>query len=47
MVKFICTATECPNAGIEYNFVDGYTTAQCGGCKTILEAQLVKEETNE
>jgi hypothetical protein len=44
MVKFICTETECPNKDIEYNFVDGYETAQCGGCQTILDAQPSEQE---
>jgi hypothetical protein len=47
MILFTCDNTECPNVGIEYNFADGYTHAQCGGCNTILEAQTVKEENNE
>jgi hypothetical protein len=46
MVKFICNTEECPNIGLQYNFVDGYATAQCGGCETILEAQPLEEEEN-
>jgi len=45
MVKFICNEQDCPNAGIEYFFVNGYDTAECGGCKTMLEPQetIMKE----
>jgi hypothetical protein len=32
--------------GIEYNFVDGYASAECGGCKAVLEP-IVEESVDE
>jgi len=38
MSVFICHHPGCPNEGIEYNFGDDHpATAECGGCKAILE----------
>jgi hypothetical protein len=41
MSKFICTATDCPNEGIIYDFGDDNPVkAECGGC----HATLLPEE---
>lgn len=40
MSIFICTANECPNKDVIYDFgEDNPSWAECGGCKTRLEAQ--------
>lgn len=43
---FICTDTECPNAGIEYRMEDANPTAMCGGCKKTLIGKPEQEEAN-
>ena len=43
MVKFICKNPECKNFEVEYNFADGYDTAECGGCKATLDGEQVPD----
>lgn len=41
MSKFTCTAPECPNQGITYDFGDDHPVkSECGGC----HATLLPEE---
>lgn len=44
MVTFKCIADDCVNKDIEYNFIGNPETAECGGCKTILEAYDLRED---
>lgn len=43
---FTCTATECPNTGIEYRMEDANLTAECGGCHQTLIGTPEQEEAN-
>jgi hypothetical protein len=36
MIDFICNEKNCPNEGIQYNFLGNPKTADCGGCKNVL-----------
>ena len=37
ITTFNCSTTNCPNAGIDYNFDEVVGTVQCGGCGVVLE----------
>jgi len=36
MITFTCHKDECANKEVEYNFLGNPSTAECGGCKSIL-----------
>ena len=45
---FTCTATDCPNTGIEYRMIECNPVAECGGCHQTLIGTIEQEaETNE
>jgi hypothetical protein len=44
MVTFTCNEKDCNNEGIDYNFFGEPETAQCGGCKAILEAKDLRPD---
>ena len=39
MITFKCTAKDCPNKDVEYNFLGEDEFAQCGGCQTTLASK--------
>jgi hypothetical protein len=43
MMRFICNNGDCKHFGVEYNFVDGHDTAECGACKAVLQGEQVPD----
>lgn len=44
MITFKCTKKDCPNKDIEYNFLGNPETAECGGCKTVLNGTDLRDD---
>jgi hypothetical protein len=44
MITFKCTKKDCVNENLDYNFFGNPETAECGGCKSILDPKDFRDD---
>jgi hypothetical protein len=44
MITFTCTAKDCANENIDYNFLGNPEFGECGGCKAILQPKDLRDD---